>query len=1352
MFRREDNLHSKYGSTIKPTVPTYISVDADADRNIENNQNNQDRHKEHYRYPTPLSSASLSVFLAVFVAALAGLAALRYIAGRSRGLPLLTTNHYAWTYGPTAIFVIMTSFWRLVDYHCKALTPWYELQKSNVKPDRSVWLDHVSAFLVMTLFRAAKFSQLAVVLSILGFLLLKLVTLASTGLFLPSIEIIGPFDVQMKRISAFDNVTALRTFASSYVVDPQPLYMLYATHDRGLPVPEGVSKSMNFEALRPVINQPSENATYVAQSRAFVPRVNCEPIQIDPLVDETYGVDPNIIGRQGWQILIHDTTRWRCPSNATGNWLMTMNAATQVCPPRQLYPIFYDINCTSLVDEKSSMLIVMAIADLRYTQSFDPPLTNQSIGDDVEAKDWSFEIPTVQGVLCEVSHVVEPVTVSYNFSSSSRLVSSVERTPGSTNSSLTSINPDAFTTAIMQTAAAGYALFGSTVTYQYAEQPPQAVPRMIASEAGGDYEYLVTHPSQIPSATEGILTALGVQIARYIMGYTIVEDDAEPEVTGQVLFRGEKLQVQQVSFTLMVVGLTALVLVTFGLYFLRPKVVSASNLGTSISIASILRESNEVHKSLQQTAVTTEKHAKDLSKYHTFSLHIGEASRICLEQSATGNRNLHQNQIAVWELPKKRAFYNPLTLTKPFMITTLLLALVVIGILEYLQHLSDTSSNGLYLFPNSATTEISLFTRYIPAIVSFLVATMFNCFDFNTALLSRFSKMHGTDGYRQDLLRPLQALLPPVALFTSFRRHYWAACFTGSAAIVGSILTVVSSGLYTITYQPDAVSTTITIESGWNLSFSEGLSSDNATGAVVSLLEGVNLSYPLFTYDGLAFPTFSSTSGQVQSPGSIEMRVPALRAELACIELESRYVSLSTYLTSVARDVTTNMGARISVPLPDNCLRGSRFGNESFINAGSMSAALKDGLNASYVAQYLDLHVGPWQGLFYESGANSPSQPDNPPGCPSVLLSYGYFNGNDSKSSTVTALRCDQKIQSLFVNVTLRVPDMSISLDRPPIPDESSVKYLNSGLNETAFWWRLQAAIDESLQFFNKSMLDPYIVEYDRGSMLLDVSNFFRGVLFGRTPLPLSKLKENDQATKDQIFDHVQKFYRRYMAQYISANMRIPLDAASQEPNNKLNADALSSAQSVPATFTADAGIPRLVQNRTSATILQAMLAYMFVSCSLAWCFGKYHDLVMWNPCTIMGQMHLFAGSKLCQPSSSANNGEQRGRHAEAQSLISRSISNESRGNNHTYEMEELAPSQTTLSAHHAADTDVESRHALIGEYGEHTTGATIDSQHNLASARFRLGWWRHGEFRGRRGPEGETAEDGWRYGIDFIG
>lgn len=109
-----------------------------------------------YWKPFSLRPVGLMFFATILVGILTVLIATWSYARSHQGLSLITTNHYTWTFGPTAIFILVISYWRLVDYHTKALSPWAELANGPSPTDRTLFLDYVSALLQTAFWLASK--------------------------------------------------------------------------------------------------------------------------------------------------------------------------------------------------------------------------------------------------------------------------------------------------------------------------------------------------------------------------------------------------------------------------------------------------------------------------------------------------------------------------------------------------------------------------------------------------------------------------------------------------------------------------------------------------------------------------------------------------------------------------------------------------------------------------------------------------------------------------------------------------------------------------------------------------------------------------------------------------------------------------------------------------------------------------------------------------------------------------------------------------------------------------------------------------------------------------------------------
>ena len=115
-------------------------------------------------------------FLLLYAALFVGLLLVRYFSDKYNGFFVAeSTSHYTWTYGPTAVLVLVASFWHQVDYHCKILSPWSQMYKGTAPAAKTILLDLVSPLTLVAAIQAARLRNLPVLATLAGYGLLKLI-------------------------------------------------------------------------------------------------------------------------------------------------------------------------------------------------------------------------------------------------------------------------------------------------------------------------------------------------------------------------------------------------------------------------------------------------------------------------------------------------------------------------------------------------------------------------------------------------------------------------------------------------------------------------------------------------------------------------------------------------------------------------------------------------------------------------------------------------------------------------------------------------------------------------------------------------------------------------------------------------------------------------------------------------------------------------------------------------------------------------------------------------------------------------------------------------------------------------
>ncbi|KAK5949851.1 hypothetical protein OHC33_009036 [Knufia fluminis] len=577
------------------------------------------------------------------------------------------------------------------------------------------------------------------------------------------------------------------------------------------------------------------------------------------------------------------------------------------------------------------------------------------------------------------------------------------------------------------------------------------------------------------------------------------------------------------------------------------------------------------------------------------------------------------------------SWWRPVTVSWLVLVFTFTLAAAGITTLEVIQRISD-AGRGFAALPLRASTWETAYTRLIPALILLLVATLFNCVDFNIMLLSPYHKMKTSISKQEMMSRSPISLAPPIALWHAVRNNYWAAVASSSAALLGSVMTIVVSGLYDIRTLHDPLVFQMVASDGLQPFWRDSAVNDTGAALLSSLTENLNFPYPAGTFFEIAFPTLQLPDG-ISSLGNstVTAEVPAWRANLACTVLPQSNVSVAPSPTRFQNVVTINA----TYGLPATCSRGGGpNGTEATLEFAN-TFTFPTEQNSTYIGKLLDLHVGPYDPVLGDSqGELEPiAMEDNPLGCPSLALIYGFANlapsSTPSESSDAVFVEvCYQQLQTLQAAFSFQDSSLTVDASNPPRVNESSVQYAvvnddklaysDDPLKATSFQFRPENHFKDRFVVFNTTNDNPYSAI---ASSRPPVDSFFQGVLFGRAPVPLTslQLKTDDQLA--QVRQGILSFYRRYMAQVISLNMRVAVsdDAINSQPNVEGHAPT---------------AVPRrrVFQNNTSKLVLQSMLAFMLVCGLFATCTVKMHKLLpaSANPCTIWGQMSLWAGSSLC--------------------------------------------------------------------------------------------------------------------------
>lgn len=682
------------------------------------------------------------------------------------GLPLtITSSEYSWTYGPTAILVIILSFWRRIDYYYKSIQPWRELQSGPTPASRSVLLDYVSPFQLQTMYKGFKMRHYQVTASILTFFILKGIILISTTLFVVQTAThVEPLDIIYRDV--FNASSAWNAYGVGVVLPDRPTFhggsdkyiwnylarlnnavandSFWNTND-GLVTQE-------FRPLTTSINLTSLEAPV----DVFVPKITCE--EADLMVNFTESEYKSELG--------HPRYSWRsktcsaggnepsslCPDHKGPSYTDQINAT--VCGSRPVAYTLHRVNCSSGIispDERFSgdWKVFLEGHDIRYAFT----AAQYSVDPDVALTNASLAIKAIDStsIICKIGYGIVSANATHDILSGNAMIEKENLGEGSQLRNLTStsliemILTDLHHVADFLVADKNVPFradkdLRDSIYWKYDE----ALFQLMAVKMGQNYKPGVfLKPGVLENTSIAVIEDLMNEFARESL---LVESRLTGTADGLV---GEaRLQMRTAAVWLMVAGFCVLAIICLLLLFFISTSPWIPAFGGSIAgHAAILVNSPHLLALSNDTGHLTEKELVERLEGTQFmaakstdeSFLIDVAGSIATKESTTEQ---HSPDIKPWTPIAGRFIFVILTLASP---------VIAIGVLELLQQLSN-KRQGLLDMHTSDSTFLSYVVRIATTGAVFAIATMFNSFDFTTTTFAPYSSL------RAGMARPTERL------------------------------------------------------------------------------------------------------------------------------------------------------------------------------------------------------------------------------------------------------------------------------------------------------------------------------------------------------------------------------------------------------------------------------------------------------------------------------------------------------------------------------------------------------------------------------------------------------------------
>ena len=1102
----------------------------------------------------------------------------------------ITNNHYAWTYGPTALLVVISVAWGQVDYHCRLLAPWAHLQSGPTSARQSLLLDYVSPALPKTLLAATIYHDWAVLASGLAALLLKIVIVFSTGLLVLTPTLVSTTisdAVINSRIAGLDS-----TLVTTDLVTQLSLY--YGIQERGMDYPYGTTATVAYdtvdlEPLRP-------NSTITAMVDGMFPFFDCEV------------VTPVIVGDN----FTWTNDSWTDPGDRLD---LTLTLYPKNCPPlvsaykticmapvcpvgRSIYsdeiwntPYGYQWNRTQPLEDLDpcANLYQLTVIDMTYERVAGRS-PNSSAG-------WDVNLQNQIGLVCGLGYTINKVNVSIN------TADPVSVDGVNTTGPLRRVADVLLGLSYYNTSQDFVDHFTVNSLPPLKDTKIYGFAKLVAILAGGSATTLL-NGTILKDMAEKAFKGVAVQFAQ---SHLPKSNDVTTTATSS--YTDARLQLRQVSLWAMGTSFVLLAICVVAVLVWRKRDVVSLNPESIGSQAVILAASPSLQKWLTAAAGRSEVQLKASLEDLVATSCVKRERKISefLIETAAPNGGKEQSpndttNLYWWTARPRQVWFGSVALILP---------LAVIAALEIAQHESD-KHHGLATVSATSSVEHSL-PSILSSIVMISIAMIYDAIGFVAATLAPYEKLaRGNTTARRNILESSVGVLPVWSTFEAIRAHHFKAAVASVAVLIGSLLTIISSGLYTLDTVAFALDITVTTSDKFVPSF--GTSTDDSAGAIFTLVEHNNASYPALTYDGLAFPDMDLTSlgneamkqlSDPEEPVTLHASVVATRASLNCTLVPRDIINIT--MMNVADHWSPCLANQLTfnTSLPPTCPHFLDGNNET---ATEISFAFtvqqlcpKNAVQALYQSVVLNNQGATGTDTFDTSVGSTLGAITNPPGCPSLAFLTGYFVENVTSAENVTAMTCIQGLEEVRAWTAFAITKDSIQIKSEPVVDESSTRWLMA-FNST-YW------------FTNFNTFTSFDV--DHNTMLLD-DYFYDSVRYGPQGVPVEEY--TGPSNTQRFIDVTQHTYRRYMAQLISSTMR-----------KSLNSTELASSPPSYSGTVSGVNRLRLKQNATSKLILQIFLGIMLACGVFVYSYRRVRQLLPHSPYSIAGTMSLLAGSEMIE-------------------------------------------------------------------------------------------------------------------------
>ncbi|RMJ27014.1 hypothetical protein PHISP_02143, partial [Aspergillus sp. HF37] len=937
-------------------------------------RDNGDPNLEHPSHPqlwTPpiLHSTVLVAFAALFAVLLAVIEVLFRVSNENQGLGTSVPGyHYLWTYGPTAVFILIAGFWGQVEYRAMQLMPWKAmLTREKAQASQTVLLDYITDWNVVAMVRATRNRHWAVCVAVLGSLLVALLTVLSTGLLMLQSVVLDWTGVGMSAQKAFSGAGY-----QSGRVDGLAALVVAGVRGFEMPYPVGTTGGYAFPVFNASLGAAGSDAVVSGPVDLFSADLDCEVATVS-------------------------------------NW-------TQGCAAESLFSDGCSISRLNLVLSSESCSTHRFPSFEEYTDTvargiymadvFDASCANSDLTSEVDktrlvfaAAHWTENSTRVQSLLCKPTYSISKglVTLLNRNQSVVSVQAALDDDQTSQNTGIPGIGPLDISAGLQSSlAAVRYPMRTIALPY-YLDRNISAFYQIANMSSPHAMEDLFD-AAVLEDVSRETYTSMAAQVAsRYLMV------SADRQFEGEYSATAKRVMVRELSARFMEAALAALVILSAAMWAWRPVRSTPRDPGTISGLATILSRSG----SLSERLVGVQNKG-DLKAALARGLFVSQVS----DKEGQRTFSIEPKYRAGEETRPKGSsdpnspWWKPISKGWQF-VSVALPVLIIIG----LEITFQCSRRREGLADITSNSYIRYTWVYVPALVMILVHIFFKGIHFSTMIIQPYLELKRGATTAGSIMENHLSKLTMHSFWSALSKRKFALSASALSVILAPALRVAVSGLYSTEdvndLRPVSIIPRDSLTSDQDINITGG-KNIYGLGLTGGLVVAANMSYPPWTYGEVIVPSLreeSLTDREDNVPyqpsnersddlSVLRLTLPALRARLECDTLAEDVIHVVTN----SSDNPTSW--HLSVDLGDKCsVRANHTINKPPGHRNTTDTPF---------------------GLFSDKMAAAWD-------CPWMTGLYGVLTTASDSASAIRGFTCQPHVQKVDVNATFVYPGLEIT-------------------------------------------------------------------------------------------------------------------------------------------------------------------------------------------------------------------------------------------------------------------------------------------------------------------------------------